>query len=132
MARLENHRVEDRGYVTPCWIWQGATNEKGYGYVSHNGQWSRVHRVSYEERHGPTDSKLDHLCRERACMNPDHLETVTTAENNRRAVTTKLTKEQVSEIRSLYPGMTQQALADQFGVSRRHIRQILSGDRWNG
>jgi HNH endonuclease len=76
--------------VTPglggCWIWTGATTG-GYGVVSANGRIERAHRVSYELAYGkiPDGLHLDHLCRVRACIRPDHLEAVTQAENNRRA-----------------------------------------------
>lgn len=50
---------------------------------------SLVHRIAYVAYHGsdvPDDLPLDHLCRVRNCVNPDHLEPVTVAENNRRSI----------------------------------------------
>lgn len=65
-----------------CWIWTKYINSSGYG------KWGalRAHRVIYEEVVGPipTDLELDHLCRNRACCNPAHLEPVTRQENQRR------------------------------------------------
>lgn len=70
-----------------CWVWTGATRG-GYGRVklSTLGQTVSTHRLSYEHHVGPIpDGKvLDHLCRNRACMNPAHLEPVTHQENIRR------------------------------------------------
>jgi hypothetical protein len=80
---------EDRGFLTPCWVWTGGLNEKGYGCARFRDfDSTRVHRVVYELKVGPIPDGLviDHLCRVRACCNPSHLEVVTTAENNRRAL----------------------------------------------
>lgn len=66
-----------------CWKWTRATN-LGYGRINvGNGIIRQAHRVSYEEFIGPVPSGLvlDHLCRNRACINPAHLEPVTNKEN---------------------------------------------------
>lgn len=75
--------ARDCGYLTLCWIWQH--NVSSYGYAR---KWSgirieRAHRVYYERAYGPIpqDLVLDHLCRQRDCVNPEHLEAVTNREN---------------------------------------------------
>ena len=62
-----------------CWLWKGARNGWGYGYFWLEGKTLRAHRVSYEWANGAISSglQLDHLCRNRLCVNPDHLEMVT-------------------------------------------------------
>lgn len=76
----------------PCWEWAGALTGQGYGNVWHDERYRAAHRVSYEWWHGDIDPDLtlDHLCRVRSCVNPDHLEQVTLAENNRRAMKFKM------------------------------------------
>jgi hypothetical protein len=90
--------------VTGCWNWTGALNEDGYGQetvkASHtkSGLSSvKAHRMMYQKKYGPIPAGLvlDHKCRNTKCVNPDHLEPVTNAENVRRGRSAKLTPEQV-------------------------------------
>lgn len=66
------------------WLWTGALDEDGYGVVYREGYHWRAHRWVYSLIHGLTDLPLDHLCRTRRCVCPDHLEAVTTQVNNQR------------------------------------------------
>ncbi len=124
--------VEDRGYPTPCHIWQGALSSDGYGrvWVPEAGRAMATHVIAYERKHGPIPDGLepDHLCRVRACGNPDHLEPVTHAENMRRGLTTKLTAGQVEEIRSA--SGTQHAIGARFGVTASQVGNIRRGEAW--
>lgn len=72
--------------ASDCLIWHGAQNSKGYGCFLVNGVSQLAHRLVWEDAHGPIPDGLtiDHRCRARACVNVDHLELVTIAENNRR------------------------------------------------
>ncbi len=68
-----------------CWLWPGWLCH-GYGEVSIKGRKQRAHRWAYELLVGPipTGLHIDHLCRNRACVNPAHLEPVTNFENTLR------------------------------------------------
>jgi len=72
--------------VGGCWLWTACKNRDGYGIFQMAGRPQKAHRVSYEMHVGPIPEglQLDHLCRNRGCVNPDHLEPVTTQENTRR------------------------------------------------
>lgn len=70
-----------------CWLWTGGLDTGGYSVIQHQGRTRIGHRLSYENLIGPipVGLQLDHKCRVRACVNPDHLEPVTAKENVRRS-----------------------------------------------
>lgn len=71
-----------------CWLWTGNTNNGGYGIFWYNDRTGLAHRWSYEHHKGPLGALyVDHLCRTRLCVNPDHLEKVTARENLMRGET---------------------------------------------
>ena len=87
----QRFHIEDRGYLTLCWMWTGArmknSNGKHYGFGKRRGRWYLAHRLAYESGVGSIAEGLtiDHLCRVPLCCNPEHLEAVTIQENLRRA-----------------------------------------------
>lgn len=69
-----------------CWLWAASLNKDGYGQFKGEQGMVKAHRWSYQWFVGtiPEGLTIDHLCRVRHCVNPDHLEVVTQAENVRR------------------------------------------------
>lgn len=83
-SRPVGYTIQESG----CWEWQGAITSSGYGTWWVNKRLTPAHRVMYERHKGaiPEGLDLDHLCRNRKCVNPDHLEPVTRQENWRRGI----------------------------------------------
>lgn len=78
-------RVQDPWIICPvtgCWLWQASVNGDGYGSINYDG-YTAAHIMVYERFRGPVPDglELDHQCRVRRCVNPDHLEPVTTRVN---------------------------------------------------
>lgn len=119
MNQPRGYTVEDRGYLTPCWIHSGTLNHAGYGQVFG----TTAHRRAWERAHGlvPVGLELDHLCRVRACVNLSHLELVTHAENCRRAAVARAGH--VGGLRALRhaAGLSQRGLAEHLGVSQTMV-----------
>jgi hypothetical protein len=83
-VKMQNYEVTPEG----CNRWLGRFASTGYGRLSHAGRALYAHRVAYELAFGaiPSGLTLDHLCRNRWCVNPTHLEPVTLDENKRRGM----------------------------------------------
>jgi hypothetical protein len=70
-------------FTDTCWLWTGTLSSYGYGVIGVNYKTLKAHRVAYTAAVGeiPPGLHVDHLCRVRTCVNPEHLEPVTPREN---------------------------------------------------
>lgn len=129
------HIEEDRGYETPCWIWQGTKIPLGYGRVNRDGRETFAHIYEWERVNGPVPAglELDHLCRVTSCCNPAHLEPVTHAENMRRAARCVMSEGSVAEVRRLLAtGITGREIGRRLGIHDRIVSSIKCGKAWVG
>jgi hypothetical protein len=131
-----------------CWLWTGSLNQDGYGRISLGARGSGVtstHRLSWELHYGavPIGKNVCHSCDVRNCVNPAHLFLASQAENvadmyskgrnnnvgplPQRARSARLSPEVVASIRRSSSSV---ATAKRFGISYRHLRQIMTGVRW--
>ena len=69
--------------VNKCWEWQGCISSKGYGTFGFFGKWCKAHRASYMLFVGkiPEGLTIDHKCKNKKCVNPEHLRPMTMRDN---------------------------------------------------
>jgi DNA-binding XRE family transcriptional regulator len=120
---------EDRGFATLCHIFVGFTGEDDYGRVY--GPRELAHRRRWREERGPVAEglELDHLCRVRACVNPEHLEPVTHAENMRRAYLEVVDSDRsrMTAVR-VSMGLSQSQVASRLGITQTTVGDWERGD----
>ncbi len=131
-----------------CWLWTGAKNDMGYGYIRLDGRSVRAHRVSYELYVGKISKtkQINHKCHVRNCVKPTHLYAGTSSQNmidmfesgrgetrrGEKSAMAKLTTANVRAIRkSVEKGIsTQKDLAKQYGVSNTVISNVVNRKSW--
>lgn len=116
-----------------CWLWNGSVSKDGYGRVGFKREARDAYRVFYRVVIGevPEGKELDHLCKNRRCVNPYHLEAVSHKVNSQRGARHFLTHEQVLEIRQSRGSLTQKDMAKKYGVTSTCIRDVLTGRTWS-
>jgi hypothetical protein len=83
----EENRVLSKVAMGDCWEWLASFNTDGYGAAWYENKQQQAHRAVYKILVGPIPEgmQLDHLCNNRSCVNPNHLEVVDAWENNFRS-----------------------------------------------
>lgn len=135
-------KVDRRG-PDDCWPWLASKMEMGHGHIwIRKGVFRAAHRVSWEVNRGPIPDGLHvlHSCDNPPCVNPDHLRLGTNRDNIRDKVErgrsswvgrrSKLTWDEVRDIRRRARYGNHAALALEFGVSRSLVSMIAEGKRW--
>lgn len=141
-------KIQRRGWTetsSGCWEWGGTTTPKGYGVLHLTGGKKLAHRAAYEAWVGsiPAGLFVRHKCDNRSCINPDHLETGTAAQNSRDMRDrgrfpsgenhwwSKLSEDKAKEIREEYAkGRLQREIAADYGVSQTLISAVVRGKVW--
>lgn len=109
-ARWADSSHSARSYPnSPCVIWQGTTNQAGYGVQGR----SLAHRVAYEEAYGPIEQGLQihHVCRRPACVNPAHLEAHTARSHSRQHLPGPAVIDEAVELLARFPRLSPGAIA---------------------
>ena len=119
-----------------CWEWRGYFNSHGYGHLSvggHRGRKVSAHRLSFEIHYGPIPPSqfVCHHCDNTRCVRPDHLFLGTNRDNvadmmakGRHRSASRLTDDQVREIRRRFKTQTAKQVAAAFGCHPMHVWQI--------
>lgn len=137
-------KEEDRGYKSPCWIWQGNKDIHGYGRIRVQSVYIKSHRLLWITRNGliPDDLCVCHNCDQPACCRPDHLRLDTSPENIRERTRkgrtahgatnahAKLNDDLVREMRSLHPTLNYAQLGRKYGIAKGTARLIVMRVWW--
>ena len=140
---LTKSYIRSRSVITDggCWEWSGAKHKTGYGELRRDKKRILAHRLSFFLWNDCWPEVCRHKCDNRACVNPDHLEDGTHADNVKdrddrgrgRWVTNeshgraKFSDELIAEVRAMREsGMTQQSIADATGLSQTHVSRVTN------
>lgn len=130
----------------PCWNWTGRLDIGGYGRFSIKGIWKKAHRTAYELYKGsiPEGLVVRHMCNNRKCVNPAHLEVGSHKDNTTdmfrtnppdrtgdRSHAKKITQADADELRQWREfGYTQKDIGTAFGIGQPQVSSVLNGKYW--
>lgn len=124
------YKVEKSG----CWVMQKKPTIHGYAQLGKSGKSNiTAHRYFYEKYKGKISKglEIDHLCKNRMCVNPKHLEAVSHLQNMRRSSMTKLNFEKVDKMKELRKqGYKQSTIGQIIGIHPSEVSRVLAGLRW--
>jgi HNH endonuclease len=121
--------IECSGYATACWIWKRKLDMGGYAVWRRKGHSTpRAHKWLWQSVNGPVPQglQLDHLCRNRACVRPDHLEAVTAQENVRRGLVRKFSDEQIEACITDIAVLGFKRAARKHGINHAWVREVAA------
>jgi hypothetical protein len=129
------NEIISRILITPtgCWEWTGAKWDNGYGYITRDYKKIRLHLWSFRLFNGPIPPGhvVDHVCRNRSCFNPRHLEAIDDVSNVRRGGCAKLTPGKRIRIHKYHAaGLNYGEIGRRIGVSKWTVRDVIKGWSW--
>jgi DNA-directed RNA polymerase specialized sigma24 family protein len=142
---MEARLLERINKTDTCWLWTAGVKQNGYAQLTIKNKSYAIHRVAYELWKGkiPDGHVIRHQCRNRHCVNPDHLETGTSSENamdkhrDRTIIKgskhhlARLTEDDAAHIRILRGfGFTYKELCDMYDVSMTTIASVITNRTW--
>ena len=134
---METRFVDKIMKTETCWLWIACCGNEGYGQFWVNKKIIKAHRFAYELWIGkiPAGLCVRHKCDNPKCVRPEHLETGSHQDNMndmiyRGRCHSKLTKNDIIEIRVLSGFFNQTELGKMYSISQTHISNILNNKRW--
>lgn len=117
---------------TGCWLWRGTIANGRYGIMNERGKTTMAHRFFYEHHRGPIppDLEVDHLCRVRHCVNPEHMELVTRRENIARGNCSWAIIERTGACQRGHPWPENMYVNPNSGVRECRACIVASNARW--
>ena len=118
---------------TGCWVWQWHLSHNDYApRINVNGRCVSAYRYYYEQKYGKVQDglQIDHKCRNPSCVNPDHMEPVTPAENVRRGKNAKINVGIAGEVKKLLKTMSRMEVSRKTGVPYGIVYHISRGVSW--
>lgn len=119
--------LEETGFSTACWLWQGCINSKGYGVRGSDGKRVLVHRAVYEALVGPLAAGMHvhHRCEQKRCVNPAHLEAHSARAHKLQHLDGPPVLDLVLPVLAEYPGINVSAVARLTGLDSNMVGVTL-------